>query len=512
MSGYGNLLRSLTKSTDKPIRAIVKGEIPKWVNGSLYRNGPGRFKFGDNTYEHLFDGQACVHKFNVQNGQVFYSNKLLETKSYQKTLEHKRLFPNFGTTDKHSNIFKRFKNFFYPRETSDNVNVNILPYAQDHLYALTETHLMCKLDPNGLEIKHTVNLMDHMPKVRSTIAHPHIERDGTWITMGMNPRGNDKTANYEFIRFKGGELGRKSEHICEQAQVIASIPSSNKEGFSYFHSFAVTQNYIVFMEQCLQINFKRTIECLIKNKPMSSALITHKDMPTRIHVINKQTGEIVNKKFLTDPQFTFHYINAYENESDHINLDLSSYDAKNFNVENFSYENMKDGKLMGTDMLKALPKRVKIPLNKKENDNGEVYCEIKDINSNIAFELPVINYWKNNGLPYKYVYGANHYKNPFSIIKLNVENPKEVFEAKYGIDGFNALPSEPIFVESPEPQSEDDGVLLVMVLCEKNDYLSVLDAKDLRELARAEIPEDVRGAFTFHGFFADQKNFQKLAQ
>ncbi|RNA37943.1 beta-beta-carotene 15-15 -monooxygenase [Brachionus plicatilis] len=252
------------------------------------------------------------------------------------------------------------------------------------------------------------------------------------------------------------------------------------------------------------------MESLIKNKPRSSALVTQKDRPTRIHIINKHTGEIVNKKFVTDPQFTFHYINAYELD-DQILLDLSSYDAKHFNVENFSYENMRDGKLMNTDKLKALARRVKIPLGQNSNEKDEIYCEIKTINSDLAFELPVINYWRYNGLPYKYVYGANHYSNPFSIVKVNMENPKEVYEAKYGLDGFHALPSEPIFVENPEAKCEDDGVLLVMVLCEKNDFLSVLDAKDLKEIARADIPQEVKGAFTFHGFFADQLNFRNLA-
>lgn len=510
MPGYGNLLRSLSKSTETPVKAIVTGEIPKWVNGSLYRNGPGRFKFGQNTYEHLFDGQACVHKFTVKNGDVHYSNKLLETKSYLKTLENKQLFPNFGTVDKGSNIFKRFKNFFFPPETSDNVNVNIMPYAQDQLYALTETHLMCKLDPNGLNIKHTVNIKDHLPSVRSSIAHPHIERDGTWITMGVNPKGKNKLAHYEFIRFKGGNIGRQSEHLCQNGEIIASVPSSNKDGFSYFHSFSVTENYIVFLEQCLQINFKLMIESLVKNKPRSSALITEKDLPTRIHIINKHTGEVIDRKFVTDPQFTFHYINAYESDNQ-IHLDLSSYDSKHFNVENFSYENMKEGKLMNTDKMKALPKRIIIPLDKSSNEKNEIYCEMKTISSDLAFELPVINYWRVNGLPYKYVYGANHYTHPFSIVKLNVENPKEIYAAKYGLNGFDELPSEPIFVENPNAKFEDDGVLLVMVLSEKNDYLSVLDAKDLKEIAKAEIPQDVKGAFTFHGFFADQINFRNLA-
>ena len=72
------------------------------------------------------------------------------------------------------------------------------------------------------------------------------------------------------------------------------------------------------------------------------------------------------------------------------------------------------------------------------------------------------------------------------------------------------LPNEPVFVESPNPTSEDDGVLLVMVLSDKNDFLSILDAKNLNEIAQAVVPEGVLGAFTFHGFFADSKKFKSL--
>ncbi len=36
------LLRNLTKDLVPEIEAVVKGKIPVWLNGSLFRNGPGR--------------------------------------------------------------------------------------------------------------------------------------------------------------------------------------------------------------------------------------------------------------------------------------------------------------------------------------------------------------------------------------------------------------------------------------------------------------------------------------
>jgi hypothetical protein len=37
MGGWSNLLRSLKNSTDKPVEAVIKGNIPKWLTGSLFR-------------------------------------------------------------------------------------------------------------------------------------------------------------------------------------------------------------------------------------------------------------------------------------------------------------------------------------------------------------------------------------------------------------------------------------------------------------------------------------------
>ena len=51
------------------------------------------------------------------------------------------------------------------------------------------------------------------------------------------------------------------------------------------------------------------------------------------------------------------------------------------------------------------------------------------------------------------MYGANHYRDPVSIIKLDLDNPSNVLQMKYAQDkdGTFYLPSEPIFVEKPNP-------------------------------------------------------------
>jgi carotenoid cleavage dioxygenase-like enzyme len=194
-----------------------------------------------------------------------------------------------------------------------------------------------------------------------------------------------KIAHYDFIRYKVDQnvsADPASKNACEHAELIASVPSTRESGLSYFHSFGVTKNYIVFMEQAVTINFKQMLMAVIKNKPATAGIITEPNLPTRIHIIDKRTGKVIDKKFTTDPQFTFHYINAYENVNASTNkteiiLDVSSYDAQHFDINNFTFDNMYTGKLIESKMLEALAKRITIPIDSPEHD---VKCETKILN------------------------------------------------------------------------------------------------------------------------------------
>lgn len=60
---------------------------------------------------------------------------------------------------------------------------------------------------------------------------------------------------------------------------------------------------------------------------------------------------------------------------------------------------------------------------------------------------------------------------------------------------------EPIFVEDPEGDVEDAGVILTVALdtAAKNSFLAVIDAKTMTEVARATVPQPV--PFGFHGAY-----------
>jgi beta,beta-carotene 9',10'-dioxygenase len=140
MPAGNELCRSIEQPEQGPVEAkCTIGKIPQWVNGTLYRNGPGRYEYKNNReYDHLFDGHACVHKYKIENGSVKYSTKLLDTNSYKAAVEENRLYAVFGTPDLCSTAFGRLKTLFTHEKgsTTDNTNVNVCPYGK--VYFLDE--------------------------------------------------------------------------------------------------------------------------------------------------------------------------------------------------------------------------------------------------------------------------------------------------------------------------------------------------------------------------------------
>ena len=117
------------------------------------------------------------------------------------------------------------------------------------------------MDPKTLDILKTIKVTSYIPEASTTIAHPHVENDGSWIICGMSTSG--KTQHYSFMRYRGGKEAVDSTNICEQAEVICQIPSSHSMGLSYFHSFGVTENYIIFLEQSLKFSLTSFLTGLI---------------------------------------------------------------------------------------------------------------------------------------------------------------------------------------------------------------------------------------------------------
>ena len=137
-----------------PVKTVIQGEIPSWLEGALLRVGPGKYEWGESTYNHWFDGQAIVHRFYAKDSQVYYSSKYLLSQSYCKSKKYGRVaLPSFGTwapPDPCKNIFERFFLYFLPPAFPDNCNINVID-LKDEPFTSTEGPYLYQIDQDTID-------------------------------------------------------------------------------------------------------------------------------------------------------------------------------------------------------------------------------------------------------------------------------------------------------------------------------------------------------------------------
>ncbi|XP_054479644.1 beta,beta-carotene 15,15'-dioxygenase [Anoplopoma fimbria] len=508
--------------TLEPVKAQVNGSIPSWLQGTLVRNGPGLFSVGSSEYNHWFDGMSLLHSFTFSNGEVTYRSKFLKSETYKSNIKANRIVVSeFGTMiypDPCKNIFSRaFTHLcnIIPDFTDNNL-INIIRYGQDY-YASSEVNYMNQIDPATLETVGRINYRNHIALNLAT-AHPHYDNEGNTYNMGTSLVGLG-LPKYVIFKVPADASDKECRKpALSKVQQVCSIPFRSTLFPSYYHSFGMTNNYIVFVEQPFKLDIVRLATAYFRGVNWGSCLKFDKDDITLFHVVNIRTGKAVSTRFHGDALVVFHHINAYEDDG-HVVFDLISYEDSNL-YEMFYIQNMKQE----TDSFiqtnkKFLPpvcQRFVLPLDVHKDaprgsnlvtltdttaqavmqEDGSVYCKPETLFE--GMELPGINY-NFNAKKYRYFYGSRLEWSPHpnkmakfdNVTRKHVEWHQE-----------NCFPSEPVFVASPGAVEEDDGVILSSVISPDPNitpFMLVLDAKTFTELARASIPANVH--MDLHGHF-----------
>lgn len=417
--------------------------------------------------------------------------------------------------------------------------ISIYPF-NDEYFAFTESPVITRFDPETLETMEKVDLHEKIGIVNHT-SHPHVMPDGTVYNLGLSVTKSGPA--YNIISFPCGE------NMFEKAEVVAEIPTRWKLHPSYMHTFGITENFFIIVEQPLTVSVPAVIKSQITNEPMISCLKWFPDKLTYIYLIDRDSGELKHT-FHAEAFFYLHIINQYEMDN-HVVLDISCYrDPEMLNCMYIeSMRNMQSNPDYAK-MFRGRPLRFVMPLNRPlkpkslkslktffsksldESKSSETSCSsnlvtLKDSNAaafsmpdgsifckpellcDLGCETPRINYEKNLGMEYQFFYAISSdvdAENPGTLIKVDVCSKTKLTWCEN-----NCYPSEPIFIPSPESQSEDDGVILASMVWGKGEEnrvgLLVLDAKTMTELGRCEF-NDLPGPVPkcLHGWFAERNN------
>jgi beta,beta-carotene 9',10'-dioxygenase len=457
-AGFGSLEHE-TVVEELPLR----GELPVWLSGSLLRTGPAKFEVGSQRMRHWFDGLAMLHRFTIDGGRVSYGNRFLRSRSYQAAREQGRIAYGEFASDPCRSLFKRVQTLFSEPSLSDNANVNVSRLGERFI-AMTETPLPVQFDARTLE---SAAIHPYRAPGQLSTAHPHLDR----ASGGM--------LNY------AAKLGPRSEYrfflvepeAASKPRVIASLGVREP---AYMHSFGLTEHFLVLVEFPLVVN---PLSLALAGRPYIENYNWKPERGTRFTLIERGSGRVA-ATLEGEPCFSFHHVNAFE-QDDEVVVDLCAYPDARI-VEDLYLDRLRAGKPVAGARLtrfRLAPGRGELT----RETIGE--CDL---------ELPRIDYSRRNERPYRYVWGASVGDGDFiaDVVKLDTHDGSHLRFSEPG-----CFAGEPVFVRRPDGVDEDDGVLLSVVLDADSErsFLLVLDACDLRELARADVPHGI--PFGFHGQF-----------
>lgn len=494
--------RTSTKEFEEPVEGVVSGIIPEWLRGNLIRNGPGQASVGADRYRHAFDGLALLREFTLRDGRAWYRHRFLRSETLRRNQRAGRIVVSeFGTAafpDPCATAFERFVSFFSLEDFTDNALVNVTPFGGEQLYAMTESPFLHRIDPDTLDTLDRTDLRD-VVAVHTITAHP-LDYGGYTYLIGS--RFTPPRPKYVIVRFPKKDGGSVSCSNLEGGQVIAEVAMRSRLYPSYIHSFAVTEKWIVLLEQSMVISLPR----LVCSKPMGaqgfvSCMSFDPNTNVRFHLVDRDTGAIQPTVIETAPFFVFHHVNAFEqNDGREIVVDLCAFEDGAF-IKSMHFERADQD----TPTRFAQVRRFVLRPSDSGSDASPVVVKPERCFSHAELrgDMPRINDLYN-GRRYKHVYMVSQVEGREDQVFLSKLDVDTGLWLRWERPGW--VPSEPVFVPRPGGEDEDDGVVLsslVNVADEQRLALVVIDAKTFCDVASVEfetgceIPADFHGCFLF---------------
>ncbi|MGA7396922.1 MAG: carotenoid oxygenase family protein [Solirubrobacterales bacterium] len=465
-SGFNLGFKSLTEET-RLTRLHVDGKLPRWLTGTLMRNGPALFEIEEERFNHWFDGLAMLHAFSFNGGKVSYRNRFLRSSAYRAWKEEGRIKYSELATDPAPDPCREIFSGVASLPVLGlvpNANVSIEKLAGE-FRAHTEIPIPVRFNPKTLK---TLGADPGLAQGRLGTAHPHFDpatRERFSYEVELVPPSG--------LRIVSEKKGKRRE--------LAFIPQSSP---GYLHSFGLTRRYVVVVTQPWNFNLGKFLS------PDRGPIITNyewqPDLPSQLILIDRKRGGVV-ATFETDPFFAFHHVNAYE-RGNRVVVDVCAH---------------KDAGVIDALYLKKIRRNNDVPqarYRRFEVNPSTGKISQRDL-IEAVFELPQKNYRLVNARPYRYAYGVGlrGRKSGFidQLVKADVKKGESKIWRERG-----TYPGEAVFVQRPGSRGEDDGVILSVVLdgMRRKSALVVLDAKTMHEIARAEVPHHI--PFGFHGIYS----------
>ncbi len=324
---------SFTPSEHSYVVEDIKGEIPEFVRGTYFLNGPARFSRGSFHYNHWLDGDGMVCALHFERDRVEFVSRFVQSEKYAAEQEARRpLFRTFGTAFEADRL-KRGVMLESP------INVSVYPYAGT-LLAFGEQGLPIELDPVTLETRGEFNFNGALNDVSPFAAHP--KRDpvtGEMFNFGVAFAGSQPYLNFYRFDSRGNLIFRK--------RLPLQHPSS-------VHDFGLSRRFAIFylspyvLEMQAFVSGRRTLMDSLRWEPARGS---------RLCIVSRENGTEV-ATIPIGKRYCLHLVNCFEQDNrlavDVLEMDHPIYDQ---------YQVVPD---LFTDVCEIEPVRFVIDVESKE--------------------------------------------------------------------------------------------------------------------------------------------------
>ena len=306
--GLERLFERVPVSADYRVSAdAVEGEVPPFLRGTYYVNGPARFARGEVRYRHWLDGDGmvCALTFGGAEGDdagddgagARFVNRFVESHKWrEEEAAGRALYRTFGT---------RFPGDALVRGIALASPVNVSVYEWNgKLLAFGEQGLPWELDPETLETVGEYDFGRRLNPVSPFSAHPHFDADtGEMVNFGVSFAARRPTLT--LYRFSPeGDLVLRRRHDLDHPRSV--------------HDFALSESYAAFYLSPYVFDMEAFMGA---GATLVDGLAWRPELGSRLGVFDREAGDEVADVDIGD-KYCLHLVNAFEREDGRLVLDV----------------------------------------------------------------------------------------------------------------------------------------------------------------------------------------------
>jgi all-trans-8'-apo-beta-carotenal 15,15'-oxygenase len=461
-STWGNAFTKPLQDFPLTPLALLDGQVPLALRGSLYRNGPVLFERGGDRIAHWFDGDGAVLGLHFNEGSATGVYRTVQTAGFLAEQDAKQFqFSGYG---------RRATGPFWKAKSNapkNAANTSVLA-LENRLLALWEGGNPHALDLQTLE----------------TIGLDNLGALGAEETFSAHPKVDPQTGEIYNFGVMFGKNTFLQLYRCDRTGKMLQRNKIPLKSIPLIHDFVLAGPYLIFCVSPVALN---PLPLLLHWKSYSEAMRWKPEQGTQILVIDRNTLELVSQSE-ADPWFQWHFGNGFVDADGQVVIDIARY--ADFKTNQFLQE-VPSGHPQ-TDapsqlwQLRINPTTAKVSSSECLSDRA---CEFPVVAPSLVGQSARYTYLNTR---------SDHSKGTdlFDAIACFDRNRGEMTVADVGAHGY---PSEPIF--APNPANPEQGWILTVVY--RGDrhasevWIFESDGLENGPICRLALPKPV--AFSFHG-------------